>query len=72
MTDTVRVVAEISLAWFKTNPDAGAAYMAKFHEQHPATEWVVVVRMERTGFFDIVATRKTGTNVAYITGKPVE
>lgn len=59
MNDAVKVTAEVSLAWFKTNPDAGAAYMAKFFEQHPATEWVATVRQERTGFFDLVATRKT-------------
>jgi len=55
---SVLTICEISLAWFKQNPDLGVASLVKFYEDHPPEVWNVRARQQRTGFFELVASRR--------------
>lgn len=52
---TVKVQAEISLAWFKQHPELGVKVMTDFFAQHPHERWVTRVDQSRTGFMNLIA-----------------
>jgi hypothetical protein len=54
----VTTISEISLRWFKENPDLGVESLVKFYTDHPPEKWNVRARQNRTGFFELVASRK--------------
>lgn len=54
----VTTISEMSLLWFKENPELGIESLVKFYADHPPEKWNVRARQNRTGFFELVATRK--------------